>query len=133
MTSGHSNSEIYLVGKGFRGIPDNIRRVLSIRLETFTPGPLIDADAIKKDVMSVMLTTAKQLTQLQIDTIRLGIDMYEAVVGPLQNRPVDERMPAIDKLLADIQPAQVAFSVSWTKIFPIRRIDIADYVSAIKQ
>lgn len=47
LTSRPYNSEIYLVGKGFRGLPANIKDLLSERLTNFNTSPLIPADATR--------------------------------------------------------------------------------------
>jgi hypothetical protein len=129
MSSGYGNSEVYLVGKGFKGITDNIRKLLTDRLVNFTMTPILSE--LSKEVLNAEVIFAKRLALAQIENIHVSIDMYESVLGPVSYKTIDEIFPVLRKLQEDIKPAQLDFSRAWIRMFPIGIIKRADYIPFI--
>lgn len=126
MTSGYGNSEVYLIGKGFKGLPDNIRKLLTDRLENFSMAPMLTE--LSADVLNAQVTFAKRLALAQVENIHVSIDMYESVLGPVSYKTVDEIFPVLRKLQEDIKPAQLDFSRAWIRMFPIGVIRRSDQI-----
>ena len=48
LTSRPTNSEVYFVGKGFRGLPAPLRRLLEERLANFSMVPFLSSDTVQR-------------------------------------------------------------------------------------
>ena len=79
LTSRPVNSEIYLIGKGFLGISDNIKEILINRLQNFNTLPLIEFALVKQDLLSLgeLERAARVIYLTQILTLDENIQLIE--------------------------------------------------------
>jgi hypothetical protein len=79
LTSRAYNSEIYLVGKGYKGIPEPTKEVLIERLRNFNTTPLIDGDQLGH--FGSQLTTLQRFARIVFgqQTASLGenVELFE--------------------------------------------------------
>jgi hypothetical protein len=83
LTSRASNSEIYLVGIGFRGLTAQWKQYLETAISSYKgvvpmPGPLLPADVIIKfkDALDLMIETAKEVYEMQGELIESNIELF---------------------------------------------------------
>jgi len=86
LTSRPYNSEMYLVGIGFKGMPDHIREAFSRRLENWTEAPLLNWDDCKEK----FAPTLTDITRFQkiyckrtIDMIRENVQLFTQYSGKI--------------------------------------------------
>lgn len=77
VTSRELNSETYLFGRGFKGLPDNIRTLLYKKLDSYTHEPLIPMEDINPGIMNSIYESSATLAKLQIAKIRDFFYYYE--------------------------------------------------------
>jgi hypothetical protein len=80
MTSRPYNSEIYLLGKGFKGISDKMKKILYNKLENFDMTPLIPLDAVRimgSDILEELHRFARIIYHQQIHAIEENIMLFE--------------------------------------------------------
>lgn len=113
LTSRPYNSEIYLVGKGFRGMSDDIRDLLVERLQNFNTSPFIPRDAIKEK---------HQLSSY-------AIQKFAQVVFGQQISFINENVQLFEKYKANFNVLRNAFEElirsrirEWLKTYPVRVI-----------
>lgn len=88
LTSRPYNSEIYLVGKGFRGLPEEIKSLLITRLKNFNTSPFIPEDAVKiklRDQLSAVVSFANDIFWQQIQFINENISLFKKYKPRLNN------------------------------------------------
>jgi hypothetical protein len=78
MTSRPSNSEVYWVGKGFRGVSNSVLDALLNRLENFNMRPFVSKKFTYDDTpwMDVVLKSY-EIFENQIESLRENVSMYE--------------------------------------------------------
>ena len=117
--SGPSNSEIYLVGLGFRGLPKSIRDLLFARMSAFTTHPFLPKDkAAGLEATKEIYRFCRLLTNRQIAYINEGLTLFE------------KSQHAINKLSSGIEWARKQFEEIWLKKYPIKRIESKDHLAA---
>jgi 23S rRNA U2552 (ribose-2'-O)-methylase RlmE/FtsJ len=132
MTSGYNNSELYLVGKKFKGMPKHIENILSNTLENWNERPLLQDTEIPKSSMDKLINIAQRLTNIQLDNINLSIDIYENIFGVVSYKTLDELITVANKLSYDLRPIQINFSKSWIRINTIQKIEYKDWVPSLE-
>lgn len=77
LTSRPSNSEVYLVGIGYRGMDDKIQTVLSKRLANFNFQPFLSAKCVYGDKPFMeAIQKSYEIFENQITVLRENIDFY---------------------------------------------------------
>lgn len=76
LTSRELNSETYLFGKGFIGLPDNIRVILYKKLEIYDHTPIIPIDQIDPGILNSIYIFSATLAKRQIEKIKEFFDYY---------------------------------------------------------
>lgn len=121
LTSRGANSEVYLVGIGFKGLPTKIRAALFERLENWSTSPFIDPAAIR-----VMLT--QQYNEIgsfaRTVFIRQALLIDESVMlwEKYRRRPQDMRH--------DFAKLHQSLIKNWLKRYPVRPIRRAQLLAA---
>lgn len=117
LTSRPYNSEIYLVGKGFKGLPDEIKSILISRLENFHTGPFIPSEATK-----VLL--GRQISDIQ---------RFARIVFGQQIVFIEENVELFDKYRSRLYQLRQGVGqmkadriAEWLKLYPIKAISSAD-------
>lgn len=113
MSSGQSNSEIYLVGRGFTGLPAKYREVLEERLANFNLSPLIERENLPSNAIKEIHRFARLLANQQADYINESFDFYTK-----WGRRKDYR-----EQCRTVDHAKYEFSDIWRREYPIQRID----------
>lgn len=65
-TSNGANSEVYLVGLGFKSLPDDIRRIMFARLESDILLPMVPQDFVDGELLRALVAYAARLAHTQI-------------------------------------------------------------------
>jgi FtsJ-like methyltransferase len=119
MSSGQSNSEIYLVGINFLGLPDHYVDILKDRLTNFHAGPFFGQDIIPKDTIKALYDFAVQLADQQIEHIEEVLTLFERAQFAQHEA----------KLVAQkAKDAQHKFAKIWLEKNKIIRIDNKDHI-----
>lgn len=116
LTSRPYNSEIYLVGKGFRGLPAATESLLTDKLVNFDTSPLIPSDVIGSggEALQELKQFARTLTTQQINFIEENIYLFERYKG---------RFPALRKEVQPIAAERIKIWLDTYRIKPIRDED----------
>lgn len=80
LTSRPYNSEVYLIGKGFRGLPSEIETILTNKLTTFSTTPLIPNDAVSViygTAVGAILRAARIIFGQQISMLNENVALFE--------------------------------------------------------
>lgn len=113
LTSRPYNSEIYLVGKGFRGLPANIKTLLSERLMNFNTSPFIPADAVRVQLggtTAEIIRFSHVVFIQQAQFIEENVKLYETY---------KTRLVALRKGLDSLK---YTLAASWLKKYPVGTI-----------
>lgn len=98
LTSRQTNSEIYLVGVGFRALRDDVMDALVGRLANFTDAPLLDRTAAFSPAISALSEFNSIVYGQQISALNAAAELYNAYdpqdlqrrLGPLRNSRTQE-------------------------------------------
>lgn len=83
LTSKPYNSELYLVGKGFKGLPSNDKEFLLNRLRNFTIEPLFPRGMVPDAARSFLAKAAYTVFKQQVDFIQDNLKLFEQYNGNL--------------------------------------------------
>lgn len=121
-TSRPYNGEIYLVGKGFRGIPDDVKTALIERMKNFHTGPFIPAEAghLITESKSKIVQFARQIFLTGAAILHENVELFEKYKHNLST------------LRRGLEPAKRAAVDYWFKKFPMTRIDPRDELKTRK-
>jgi hypothetical protein len=117
LTSRPYNSEIYLVGKGFRGLSPVVRSVLIERLEAFSFAPIISADAARillHDPIERIEAFAQLVFGQQERLLSENVALFERYKGDLG---------VLDAGIRALRHERIA---AWLKRYPVGRIKDGD-------
>jgi hypothetical protein len=121
LTSRPYNSEIYLVGKGFRGLPENIREILFDRLSNFSMKPLIPKELVDGELAEqrdLLLNFATKVYTDQIIFIEENLNLFEKY---------SSNVTLLNKGLEYIRHER---KNNWLKTYPVKSIDSALWLSS---
>ncbi len=116
LTSRPYNSEIYIVGKGFKGCPDDIRELLIDKLVNFDKQPpvaFVQPDGIlSSSGLANLLRFARIIFEQQTNTLKENIELFKTYTPD-----------ALRRGLADFKKER---GLMWLKCYPITAIAPAD-------
>ena len=121
LTSRPYNSEIYLIGKGFRGISKKVKEVLSDRLQNFDnliETPLLSEEVINTPAFNALKTAMIQLIDLQITALNENIELYEKYKTHLKD------------LNCGLEKQRKRLIQEWLKEYPISPIKTEDQLKS---
>lgn len=124
LTSRPYNSEIYLVGKGFRGLNDDVRKILEDKLvvpEKDFMRPIIPKGALKVKLSpqaSEIIRFARLLFGQQIQFIEENLKLFDRWSGNLNT------------LAKAIDPLKRERHQNWLKLYPMKPIDRSKWLAA---
>lgn len=124
MSSGASNSEIYLVGKSFLGMPSSVKSVLLDRLDNFNFLPFIEKKDLPISVMKEIFSYNKILAKQQISYINESIVYYEHYKNEQRNAIYNNKT---------LLQAKDKFKKLWLQRNKILPIKPSDYLASIKK
>ena len=126
ITSRPRNSEIYLIGLGFKGMPSEVRSVLIRRMKDFSTRPFLEEEFFKKGKSASFLFDLNQfgnkvLFGRQINFLNLTVDLFE-------NGDFDMVQDAIRKAtgVKDHKSGVNKSTDKWQEMFPLKKIDDKD-------
>lgn len=114
LTSRPYNSEVYLVGLGYRGISDELRDALEKKLTAPADEfmrPIVPRDALDSAVLADVIRAARTIFGQQVQFIEENLALFN-VWG---NR--------LEKLNKEIEPLRRERHEAWLKMCPLRPID----------
>ena len=117
LTSGHSNSEIYLVGIGFKGFPDKYRKIFHERMINWNVNPFTPADNVPQDASAELERYCRLRNTEQIQYINENIKIFNDSRG---------NVFTVKNYMRDIQRK---FSTDWIRMYQPRRITDSDKVA----
>ncbi len=119
LTSRPYNSEIYLIGKGFKGMPEAVAKMLSARLQDFNTTPLLPRDILDGQTLDPMLRFARamfgQQSSLLAENIVL-LNKYRTTLNTLRK--------GLDAFKKDR-------AAHWLKCYPVPVIAISDNLPSL--
>jgi hypothetical protein len=120
LSSRPTNSEIYLVGKGFRGISPAVLDVLLDRLANFSLAPLVHQRCLTQSWESVAAIErmCRDLVTQQREMIQEVVDFYGEFDG------------VVDGLRSRMTPVYRERADEWLRKYPILRIETRDHLPA---
>jgi hypothetical protein len=118
LTSKPYNSEIYLIGKGFRGLTPEIRKLLFDRLKNFNTGPFIPSEIINTTPISELTRFARIVFNQQTLFINENMELFSHHKGNIK---------ALDDDLRDLKNERSAL---WNKLYPVSRINSSDQLAS---
>lgn len=118
ITSGHSNSEIYLIGLGFTGLPDDYAAVFRDRMTNWNTNPFIVEKNLNHESLSEIERYCRLRNTEQIQYINEYIQMFKESKG---------NVGAVKNYMRDILRT---FSRNWIQLYKPRKITNADKVMA---
>lgn len=110
LTSRPGNSEIYLVGKGFREYPQAYRDIFEERLKHFNTKPFIPQDELPPDTLHQIYEFLNKIYSQQIDFLNENVEMYEKYNG---------KVYILRNGLKQLKRQRIHV---WEKTYPLRRI-----------
>jgi cap2 methyltransferase len=117
LTSRQYNSEIYLIGKNFKGIPDSIKEVLLFRLENFSTKPFIASDAIKikyREQIKDISRAARIIHGQQVSFLDENIELFEKYQNSLN---------VLKNGIENIKRSKIS---NWLRTYPVKTIKDSD-------
>lgn len=122
MTSGQSNSEIYLIGKGFRGFPDAYRIPLLAKLKNFDFTPVVSSKVLlAHPAYNDLLSISRDIFQQQIAFINTSINLFEKIIHDSNKE---------NEILREYRNMGIQFSKDWTRKYTIKKINANDYIKS---
>jgi len=118
-TSRPYNSEIYLVGKGFKGLTGELRELFLNRIENWSMQPLISYERAKEQYgacLEKLEKFAKVIFDAQILYLNENIDLYNRYKNNLQS--LSDQMEIYSEEQCDM----------WIKKFHIEKLDTDDFI-----
>jgi hypothetical protein len=118
LTSRPYNSEIYLIGKGFKGMSAAVYKLLTDRLVDFNTSPIIQSDHVDTQSTEALVRFARIVFGQQANIMRENIefiDKYRANLSVLRD--------GLDEFKRD----RARF---WLECYPVTRIDIHDNIQS---
>lgn len=119
LTSRPYNSEIYLVGRGFKGMPEKIEKLLCDRLENFNTSPFIPKDGFK-----VLLT--QPFADLQ---------RFSRIIYSQQIQFIEENLELFDRYGQNIRAlnrglewVRIERRDAWLRTYPMKPIQKDDWL-----
>ncbi len=119
LTSRPYNSEIYLIGKGFKGMPDAVANMLSTRLQEFHDAPLLPRDMLDGQTLDPMLRFARVMFGQQSSILSENIvllNKYRTALGTLRK--------GLDAFKKDR-------AAHWFKCYPVPTIVVGDNLPSL--
>ena len=119
VTSRPRNGEVYLVGKGFKGLPDKLRDILQTRLEEkeFRWDPLLPKECFEEN--GILYSALKTIVQF-VETInRQRFDYLNSLMVNFENG-ID-----IYQELTNIRREAIS---RWLQHYPVKTLAIADKI-----
>jgi 23S rRNA U2552 (ribose-2'-O)-methylase RlmE/FtsJ len=116
-SSGGTNSEIYLVGHGFKGLSKGVRVVLENKLLNFNLEPIYCHD----DRFYSIYNFISSLTMNQCSYIDELVKLYNRFKD-LKDKDLKEKLKQSVKDYTDI----------WLNLYPVRRIDKSDWIPSAR-
>lgn len=117
LTSRPYNSEIYLVGKGYKGIPDNIRDQLIDRLNKFDTSPMLSPDGLSPKISEIRKFAKTVFTQ-QINFIEENVKLFNKYRFNL------------NELRSELEPVRNSCISNWLKLYPVKPIDSSQHIKS---
>lgn len=117
ITSGCSNSEIYLVGVRFKGISAELREILLAKLTSWSMRPLIPRGKLPREIMGEIAHFVAKRVDHQIACIEAMLDNYRE----FRKNP---------KFLAKMKEEEREFAKNWLQKYKIEKITRANYIKA---
>jgi hypothetical protein len=116
LTSRAYNSEIYLVGKGYKGIPDGTSEILLARLRDFNTTPLINSDDLNqlRTQLSSLQRFARIVFGQQTASLNENVELFERY---------KTRLFAMKNGLEDLKRERAR---TWFAKYPMKAIADAD-------
>ena len=124
MTSKPTNSEIYLVGKGFIGMSEKIKKILIDKLENFNFDQIIDEKIMReslKEPLYNMVEFANIIYKQQMKFLNEYIELY--------NKYYNKQSLFVRKI-SKIKNKRIS---NWIKKNPIKTINVSSYISSRKK
>ena len=119
LTSRPYNSEIYLIGIGFRGFDPDIRKILVDKLENFNFDPIMTFETLSKTkAISEINAFAKTVFNAQVSFIERNIALYES------------NKHALYKLKGIFNKVSAVEIQKWQARYPLRKVDDADQLQS---
>lgn len=118
ITSGQSNSEIYLIGKRFTGMPDDVAKVFRDRLVNWNTDPFFGEEELAKhsDALSEIERYCRMRNTEQIQYINENIQIFKESKG---------NVGAVKSYMRDILKV---FSNNWIQLYKPRKITNSDHI-----
>ena len=118
LTSRPSNSEIYLVGKGYRGMSDKLRHALEERMENFDMKPILSEDACKAHPAAIaeLYAASEAIFGQQARFIENNVVLY------------NKYHSALDTLNKMVSRNTRAHIDQWLRDYKIKSIDKRDWL-----
>jgi hypothetical protein len=116
LTSRPYNSEIYLIGKGFRGIHPTIDGILMRRLGNFNTKPLLDDNILKymPDTVKMVEDAAAIIFGQQTDILNENVRLFKTY---------ERKLSALQNGLKELKRQRIN---SWLSNYPVPSIDSRD-------
>lgn len=121
LTSRPYNSEIYLIGLGFKGFDENIKSCLVSRLKNFNTMPLINVDAVKvllSDQFSDICRFSRCVFNVQAAMIDENIKLFEKY---------KDNLSELTRGLSETKYQKIS---AWLKLYPVKQIKDSDQLTS---
>ncbi len=118
LTSRPYNSEIYLVGKGFRGLDLATRQLLTNKLTNFDTNPILSETILNSNILKELERFSRIVFGQQIEFLKENMDLLTKYRNNL---------PALRNGLADFKTARIT---NWLKLYPVSTIDRKYHLNA---
>lgn len=122
MSSGQANSEIYLVGIGFRGLPDDIRDKLLKKIEQFDLRPVVDKEDLPKGALEKLYKFTELRANEQIKYIEQNLEYYDKY-----------GMSRLREFCKKVLWAKDKFVKTWFEKNPVFKIDPDKWIPSKKK
>lgn len=120
MSSGQANSEVYLIGKGYKGLPDMYRSALTKKLINFTFAPLISKNILTElSALNEIQSIGYEIFTQQIEYIDRGIGEFKQI---LKSNEKERELIAIHNKLG------LDFSKLYTSKYLLKKIKNIDHI-----
>lgn len=113
ITSGCSNSEIYLVGLRFKGIGDDLRKILLAKLSNWSMRPMIPRDKLPQDAMGDIAHFVAERVDHQMECIEAVLANYE-------------EFRKNSKVLQKMKEEEKKFASNWLQKYKVEKLKSSD-------
>lgn len=113
LTSRAANSEIYLIGRGYRGYDDNVRRILENRLEKFHTGGFFHETPILDKINDEIARAGRIIHGQQTAIINENMDIWDTQYQNPQGRG------HVENALEKCKKRQIG---DWLTLYPVPNV-----------